>query len=232
MSDGGALFDHYVAGYEQALSAAIGVSGETREYFAEGRVAWLGRCLERMGFAPREVVDFGCGDGATAPILLAHLRAECAVGIDVSLKSLELARKNHASSQIRFESLAEFQPNANVDLAYCNGVFHHIAPDARAAAIKVVNASLRPGGLFALWENNPWSPAARYVMSRCEFDRDAKLLTPRAARAMLREGGFEIVRTDFRFLFPKALRAFRKIEDLVYRLPLGTQYQILACKPR
>jgi hypothetical protein len=28
-----------------------------------------------------------------------------------------------------------------------------------AAAVDYVYRSLRPGGLFAFWENNPWNPA-------------------------------------------------------------------------
>ena len=96
----------------------------------------------------------------------------------------------------------------------------------------MVHRALRLGGYFSFWENNPWSLATRYVMSRCAFDRDAIMLSPPEARALLREGGFEIVRTDFRFIFPHALRAFRKIEDFVYRAPLGTQYQILCRKTR
>jgi hypothetical protein len=111
-------------------------------------------------------------------------------------------------------------------------VFHHILPPQRPEALALVNKALRPGGLFSFWENSPWSLATRYVMSRCEFDRDAIMLTPPEARALLRNGGFEILRTDFRFIFPRALRAFRKIEDFVYRLPLGTQYQVLCRKIR
>jgi len=54
----------------------------------------------------------------------------------------------------------------------------------------------------------------------------------------LRRAGFseaaalKILRTDFRFIFPRALRALRKIEDVVYPLPFGSQYQILCCKIR
>jgi hypothetical protein len=70
------------------------------------------------------------------------------------------------------------------------------------------------------------------VMSRCAFDRDAIMLTPPGSRSLLRGSGFEILRTDFRFIFPRALRALRKVEDFVYRLPLGTQYQILCRKIR
>ena len=224
------LFDQYAAEYEQALSNAIAPSGEGREYFAEGRVAWLKRCLEEKEQPANSLLDFGCGDGATTPLLLQELNAKSAVGVDVSAKSLEIARKRHANERIRYESISEFQSPGQIDLAYCNGVFHHILPAQRAAALAMVHRALRGGGFFSFWENNPWSLATRYVMSRCAFDRDAILLSPPEARALLRECGFEILRTDFRFIFPRALRAFRKIEDLVYRAPLGTQYQVLCRK--
>jgi SAM-dependent methyltransferase len=232
MSDAGDLFDEYAVAYEGALANAIAPSGERREYFAEGRVAWLNRCLIECGEKPGALLDFGCGDGATTPLLLAALHADSAIGVDVSAKSLAIAKKNHATPKIRFESIDEFQISGKMDLAYCNGVFHHIAPGHRSEALALVNRALRMGGLFSFWENNPWSLATRYVMSRCAFDRDAITLTPPEARRLLSNGGFEILRTDFRFIFPRLLRALRKIEDLVYRLPFGTQYQILCRKIR
>ena len=231
MSDAEDLFDQYAAAYEQALSNAIAPSGESREYFAEGRVAWLKRCLQEMKQPVNSLLDFGCGDGATTPMLLEALNAKSAMGVDVSAKSLEIARKRHANERIRYESIGESQPSGQMDLAYCNGVFHHILPGQRTAALSLVHRALREGGIFSLWENNPWSLATRYVMSRCAFDRDAITLTPPEARGLLRDGGFEILRTDFRFIFPRALRAFRGLEDLVYRVPLGTQYQVL-CRKR
>jgi SAM-dependent methyltransferase len=232
MNDAEDLFDQYAAAYEQALSNAIAPSGESREYFAEGRVAWLRHCLDERKQPANSLLDFGCGDGATTPLLLQALNAKSAVGVDVSAKSLEIARKRHAGKRIRYESIGEFQSSGQMDLAYCNGVFHHILPGQRAAALAIVHRALRGEGYFSFWENNPWSLATRYVMSRCAFDRDAILLSPPAAKALLRDGGFEILRTDFRFIFPRGLRAFRKIEDLVYRVPLGTQYQVLCRKTR
>jgi SAM-dependent methyltransferase len=230
MKDAGTLFDEYAEAYEQALSNAIAVSGEDREYFAEGRVAWLARCLRGAKETPRTLLDFGCGDGATTPVLLAALNAELAVGLDVSAKSIEIARKQYATPRIRYEFIGEFQASGEMDLAYCNGVFHHIPPAQRMEALRLVSGALRAGGLFSFWENNPWSLATRYVMSRCTFDRNAITLTPPEARRLLRSGGFEILRTDFRFIFPRALRALRKIEDVVYPLPFGSQYQILCRK--
>ena len=230
MKDAGDLFDQYAAAYERALSTAIAPSGEGREYFAEGRVAWLERCLHEWKQTAGEVLDFGCGDGATTPLLVRALNAKSAVGVDVSFNSLEIARKRYASERIRYEPIGEFQPVGQMDLAYCNGVFHHIAPAKRAEALTLVHRALRAGGLFSFWENNPWSLATRYVMSRCAFDRDAILLFPREARALLSGGGFEVLRTDFRFIFPRAFRGLRKIEDFGCRAPLGAQYQVLGRK--
>ncbi len=227
MNDASDLFDQYASAYEQALSAAIAPSGESREFFAEGRVAWLRRCLDELKQPAGAVLDFGCGDGATTPVLVRLLGAESVVGIDVSPKSLDIARKRYANERIHYESIGEFQPSGQIDLAYCNGVFHHIPPAKRAEALALVHRALRKGGLFSFWENNPLSLATRYVMSRCSFDRDAILLFPWEARALLRSSGFQILRTDFRFIFPRALRGLRKIEDFVYRAPLGTQYQVL-----
>ena len=230
MSNAEHVFDEYAAAYEQALAAAIAPSGEGREYFAEGRVAWLKRCLSRLHRPVETILDFGCGDGSTTPILLHALNARSAVGVDVSAKSLEIARKLRGSAQVAYQSIGEFQSADKIDLAYCNGVFHHIQPAQRATALAMVRRALRTGGFFSFWENSPWSPATRYVMSRCAFDRDAILLSPPQARVLLKEAGFEILRIDFRFIFPWGLRALRKIEDWVHRIPLGTQYQILCRK--
>ena len=230
MKEAEKLFDEYAASYEVALSSAIAPSGETREYFAERRVKWLQRCLQERRETPRRVLDFGCGDGATTPVLLQILGAESALGLDASPKSIELALKKFANAQIKYVSLANFGPCGQFDLAYCNGVFHHIPPPERAAAVTVIKRALRPGGLFAFWENSPWSLASRYVMSRCAFDRDAIMISPPEARNLLQTGGFEILRTDFRFIFPNILRWLRGAEDFVYDLPFGAQYQVLCRK--
>jgi len=224
------LFDGYAKSYDAALSSALAPSGESREFFAQGRVEWLRRCLGELRASPRRVLDFGCGDGSTTPLLQRVLGAESCIGVDVSPKSLDVARMTHATERIRFELISDVRSDWQMDLAYCNGVFHHIAPNARPAALAMIRDGLKPGGLFAFWENSAWNPATRYVMSRCPFDEGAILISPREARALLMRAGFEIVRTDFRFIFPRALRGLRKLEDLVYRLPLGAQYQVLCRK--
>ena len=184
-----------------------------------------------MQARPKAIMDFGCGTGAATPFLLDLLGGESVLGVDTSVGSLKMAERAFGSRPTQFLALSQYQPNEQIDLAYCNGVFHHIPLNERAEAVNYVHRSLRPQGLFAFWENNPWNPGTRYVMSRIPFDRDAITLTPHEARRLLRAGGFEILRTDFLFIFPNMLRRLRGIEPFVSRLPLGAQYQLL-CRKR
>jgi SAM-dependent methyltransferase len=152
------------------------------------------------------------------------------IGVDTSEKSLELATRNYGSQRASFRSIAQYEPRGELDLAYCSGVFHHIPVAERASAVDYVFRSLRPGGFFSFWENNPWNPGTRYVMSRIEFDRDAITLTPPQAASLLKAGGFQVLRRDSLFYFPKSLKWLRRIEPYLIRLPLGGQYHLLCRK--
>ncbi len=224
-------FDRHAESYDSDLSQAISVSGEDKDYFARGRIQWLSECLGKTKNRPRYLMDFGCGTGSATPHLLDLLKVQSILGIDISSKSLDLARQVHGSRYVQFLLLDQYHPIEQIDLVVSNGAFHHIPVDQRASTVNYIFRSLRPGGLLALWENNPWNPGTRYVMSQCAFDEDAIPLTSSETRRLVQDGGFEILRTDFLFIFPKMLACFRGIEPLVSRLPLGAQYQVL-CRRR
>jgi SAM-dependent methyltransferase len=225
-----AVFDEYSHEYDAALARGISVSGEDKDFFARGRVLWLKKCLQEMKSQPRSVLDFGCGTGSATPHLVELLGVESLLGIDSSAQSLEVARPRFGSHQTQFALFKDYHPDHRFDLVFCNGVFHHVAPQDRSMTVSYIHQALRPGGLFAFWENNPWNPGTRYVMSRIPFDQDAVTLTPREAKRLLRQGSFEILRTDFQFIFPRALRWLRAIEPHVSRPPFGAQYQVLCSK--
>ncbi len=225
------LFDTYADDYDAALAEGLSASGESRDYFARERLRWLSGQVSERGLAPRTVLDFGCGVGAATPFWREFFPEAALIGVDVSARSLEVARQQHGSPEVQFQALADQTPDGSRELAFCNGVFHHIPPADRAAALAYVYNSLAPGGLFAFWENNPWNPGTRYVMHRIPFDRDAVLITPPHAHQLLTAAGFEVLRTDFLFLFPRALSALRPLEPPLSRLPLGAQYQVLCRRP-
>jgi trans-aconitate methyltransferase len=224
-------FDCFADSYECALREALTASGEDGQYFARGRVEWLARCLRRIGSVPLHLLDFGCGTGATTSLLRKMLGAESIIGVDPSIRALEVAQRNHGSERVRFFSVEEYQSVGAADLVYSNGVFHHIPREQRGVALQYIFRTLRPGGLLSFWENNPWNPGTRHVMARCVFDRDAVTLTPIEAKRLLSSAGYTVLRTDFLFIFPRSLRMLRPAEKLVYRMPLGAQYQVLGQKP-
>jgi len=225
-------FDQFAGDYDTALNRGISLSGESKDYFIERRVEWTKRCLVRLGATCTggTVMDYGCGTGSAFSKLRDTFEAERVVGIDVSTAELAIAKKNHPWATT--DTPDDMPANIAVDVAYSNGTFHHIPPAQRPAALNFIFQRLKPGGYFALWENNPWNPGTRWVMSRIPFDREAVTLSANEARRRVREAGFEVVRTDFLFIFPKMLAPLRAIEPLVSRLPIGAQYQVLCRKPR
>lgn len=147
-------FDSYAHDYDTALNRGLAVSGEDKTFFAKGRILWLSRCLKKLGFAPRSVLDYGCGTGTATPFFIDILGVESVVGVDLSAKSLEVARQTHTGLPVEYKLTSEYSPKEATDLAFCNGVFHHIAPDDRLQTMRWIARCVRPGGIFALWENN------------------------------------------------------------------------------
>lgn len=226
-----ASFDRYAQDYDAQLQQGIALSGEGRDYFARKRVEWLRNRLSALAIQVRTALDFGCGTGAAVPLLREVIAATHIIGVDISEDSLAIARAQHRLPDVRFEHRHAAVDAAAFDLGFCNGVFHHIPPPDRHRELQWIFDRLRPGGYFAFWENNPWNPGTRWVMSRIAFDRDAVLVWPRQARQLLRSQGFQIVATDFCFIFPRFLAWLRPIEPLACKVPVGAQYLVLAKKP-
>jgi SAM-dependent methyltransferase len=224
-------FDRYAHEYDEALTKGLRISGQDRDFFARGRIAWLARELQKNGATSLSVMDFGCGTGLSTPYFIDLLNAASVMGVDISMESLEVARTKYSTLNAQFLLMDEYQPAGKFDLAFCNGVFHHISPDERGEVISYIYHALCQKGIFALWENNPWNPGTRYIMEKTPFDKDASPVSPPEARRLLQAGGFEIISTTFLFVFPKVLSWFRPFEPFFSRLPFGAQYQVLCRKP-
>ena len=224
-------FDVHADSYDADLNQALAVSGEDKDFFANRRVLWVAQCLAKLREKPSHILDYGCGIGDTSKLLHAAFAASVVVGVDISPRSLELATERNGTADCQFKSIPDYSDPESIDLAYCNGVFHHIPVDARSSAVEYIFRRVRPGGLFSFWENNPWNPGTRYVMSQCVFDHDAVTLAPPQAKALLRNEGFEILRTEYCFFFPRFLKALRFLEGGLSHVPLGAQYHVLCRRP-
>jgi SAM-dependent methyltransferase len=224
-------FDAFADTYDSDLNRALASTGEDKYYFANGRVQWLRRCMSRRAERPRTILDYGCGTGDTCHLLEKAFEADAVVGVDVSPRSIEVARRRNQTGECSFKTFEEHPADGATDLAYCNGVFHHIPVEMRGPALEYVFRCLRPGGWFGFWENNPWNPGTRHVMAQCTFDRDAITIPPPQARKLVQDAGFEVVSTDYLFFFPRFLRMFRFLEPGLAGVPVGAQYQVLCRRP-
>lgn len=224
------LFDE-ASRYDEMLHRGLKLSGEDKTYFMEGRVARL-RELVAPDYAPKHILDFGCGTGDTSRRLLERFDGARVVGVDVSSGALDHARRHHGSDGISFLDVQALEAPAAFDLCYSNGAFHHIPPDQRPAVLQRLRELLRPGGLLAVFENNPWNPGTRMIMKRVPFDRDAQVVTSARMRQLVVDNGFELATpVRYLFVFPAALKRLRFTERRIERLPLGGQYLVLARRP-
>jgi SAM-dependent methyltransferase len=234
-----AEFDAYAdpENYQAALDSGLKLSGENSAYFARERINHLGGILNERGLIPnsglQKILDFGCGNGGSIGLLQEAFKPVRGVtGADVSPAGLEVARQRHPGDPYQFLPTHQLVNHpAAFDLAFCNGVFHHIPLAEREDALALVHQALRPGGVFAFWENNPLNPLVLYAMKKVPFDADAITIVPALARALLREAGFKILDTHFLFFFPNTLASLRGLEPALRRVPLGGQYLVLARKP-
>lgn len=225
-------FDAVAEDYDRELDRGLRLTGAGKDYFAEGRITWVERRLGLGRGRILEVLDFGCGTGSLLPWLRKVYPNAHYVGYDPSQASITVAQRRHADQGgVSFTSEAAGLKGRRFDLAFTNGVFHHIEPRDRPEALALVRASLKPGGHFAFWENNRWNPMVHLIMSRVSFDRDAHMLFPHQARGLLREAGFAVSSTDYLFVFPAALKPLRRVEPALAKLPLGGQYLVLAKRP-
>lgn len=214
--------------YDAMLEQGLRLTGEDKGYFVRGRLRLLQEVLPRGSF-PGRILDFGCGTGDTTAALAAYFPGATVTGVDTAERAVAHARERHAGARVGFRAVSELEPAGDFDLCYVNGVFHHIPSDQRPRALRLIHAALRPEGLFAMFENNPWNPGTRLVMSRIPFDRDAETISPRAAVALLRSNRFVADGPPLHlFFFPAPLSALRGLERHMRRVPLGGQYLVVA----
>lgn len=218
-------FDAYTANYNEEINKALNFSGLDIDFFARVKNDYLVDILhERPGGAAKvDLLDVGCGVANAHRQLVG--RVGKLSGIDVSAASIAVARQRNPG--IRYEVFDGARlpfADRSYDAAFAVNVFHHVPVMQRAALVDDIRRALRPGGLFAIFEHNPFNPVTRRVVNTCEFDKDAVLLRRRDSEALLNAAGFGDIKTRYIFAVPAAGRLLRGIDRLFSLLPLGAQY--------
>lgn len=226
-----AEFDKFAEEYLATHKANLAVTGEAPDYFARYKIVEVARRLRGLGLAPRRVLDFGCGIGNSAPHLREAFPDAEITAVDVSDKSLAVARS-------RFPGAADFvlcdpggappAPAEGYDLIFSACVFHHIEHEEHGRIFRQLRERLARSGVMAVFEHNPLNPVSRYIVATCPFDENAVLIPAGELARRQRQAGFGRVGVTFTGFFPGSLRALRPIEPFMAKLPFGAQYYTLA----
>ena len=227
-----AEFDRYSDSYRDAVEDSISFAGADLDFFTRAKARLLLELADRALGTPDELdlLDVGCGTGETDRFLKGRVRS--LTGVDVAPGMLERARRSNPWAEYRDYSEGEPLPygQGTFDVCFAICVFHHVPREQRIPLIEEMIRVCRPGGLIVLFEHNPLNPLTRKAVRGCEFDRDAQLLTRRAASKLLAEAGLS-PRGRYIEFFTRDSWLLRGVESRLGWLPLGAQYAVFAHRP-
>jgi SAM-dependent methyltransferase len=221
-------FDSFAAEYQSLHSRNIRISGESPDFFAEYKICDVYEATRRLGRQPRKILDFGCGVGNSIPFFRKYFPTSSVVGLDVSEKSLEIARS-------RFSGQAEFIAFDGTEIPLCDGpfdiifsacVFHHIDAVEHVGLLRQLHQLLAAQGMTFVFEHNPLNPLTVWAVNTCEFDANAVLIRAGHFASRFRAAGFSKTEIRYRIFFPHFLKRLRPLESHMTFLPVGAQYYI------
>jgi SAM-dependent methyltransferase len=224
-------FDHYARSYADYLDDPLrGRFARDPLHFHRRKWLLIQKLLKRAGMDPAKSkwLDVGCGQGSLLEVAGKHFSQ--ASGCDPSAGML--------SSCVAFSVREQASPvglpyeDNSMDLVTSVCVYHHVHGNDRTLLTREIRRVLAPGGLYCIVEHNPWNPVTRTIVGRCAVEVDAELLAAPHAAGLLRDGGFELLRTSYFLYFPEQLFGhFAAMESVLERVPLGGQYAVLGRAP-
>jgi len=220
-----AEFDRYAEAYERQHAENIAISGEGPDYFARYKVTDTKAKCDEIGLEASRILDFGAGIGNSISYFQEYFSESRIVAADVSKKSLEILERRHTNSIERLVITECLElPNNSIDLAFTACVFHHIPANEHLYWLREIRRVLKPGGLFALFEHNPYNPLTVRAVNTCPFDENAVLIKAKAMKLRLKNAGWDHVDIRFRIFFPNFVRFLRPLERFMTKIPFGAQY--------
>lgn len=224
-------FDRYEADYEGVVNRALGSWGDV-DRFAARKARLLATFLaERFGDSSSlRVLDVGSGVGLTDRHLQGRFRL--LAGAEVAYAASARARREVPEcSCLCYDGERLPLADGSVDAAFTICVLHHVEEDDREQFLREIARVLRPGGTLCVFEQNPWNPATRWVVSRCEFDRGVKLVRAGRLRELLKGAGFRSVGRRYCTFFPMEGSWVAALEERLAAIPIGAQYMCFGTKP-
>ena len=190
-------------------------------------LAWLNSGAGGPGGAARELLDVGCGTGASRRIYTA---CGCRyTGVDLSPEALSVARRRHPDSNWVVADACRLPFADEVfDVVAFSSVLHHI-PDYESAVVEAARV-VKPGGFLFAFDPNLLHPAMallRHPRSPLYLSvgvsPNERPLLPTALRRAFRKAGLHDIHQrcqsdlPFRQVAPRAVNACLSVYNYVDR---------------
>jgi SAM-dependent methyltransferase len=235
MDQNRAEFDNLSASYEELLADPIRdkFTGANSEFFHVRKRDLIRSYFKRHGIDSRNLryLDVGCGKGELLQLLREDFQQVS--GCDPSSGMLEAGKLAASGIATRVQSdpgKLPFEPEG-FDFVTAVCVYHHIPPPQRAGMTAEILRVLKPGGVFAMIEHNPYNPATRLIVSRTPVDADAILLTSGETRKLMKQVELRIEETEYFLYLPEKLYHLAgPVESIFKCVPLGGQYAVFGVK--
>ncbi len=225
-------FDQYARSYADYLDDPLrGRFARDPLHFHRRKWLLIQKLLKQAGMDPARSkwLDVGCGQGSLLEVAGEHFSH--ASGCDPSAGMLSSCASFSVREQTSPAALPYEDGSVNFVTSVC--VYHHVHGHDRTLLTREIRRVLAPGGLYCIVEHNPWNPVTRTIVGRCAVDVDAELLPASNAARLLKNGGFELLRTSYFLYLPEQLfNRFRAVESALERVPLGGQYALIGRAPR
>ncbi len=223
-------FDQHATTYARAVNDSIAFSGLKVDTFVRAKAFHLRELFLKNGIGPTDrIVDVGCGIG-TYEIELSDQWSNMA-GIDVSEESIAQAKLNCNKAEfLGFDGKTMPFTSQSVAAVFAICVWHHVPVEDWSLFLSEIRRILRPGGLLAVFEHNPWNPLTRWAVERCVFDKNAVLLSMPTARELHCEAGFTLAKSAYILSIPATGGIAGRIDRWLEPLPTGAQYMVVARK--
>lgn len=227
-----AEFDKFADEYLAIHQTNIRASGEAPDFFAEYKIKDIAHHVDGQ-IETSKILDFGGGIGTSVPHVRRYFPQGRLTCLDVSNRSLEIARERHgnAAEFVAFDGTTIPFDDDSYDVAYAACVFHHIDDPQHPRLLGELKRILRPGGFLFVFEHNPLNPLTRQAVNTCPFDENAVLIPGWRMKDRFKQAGFRSVGLRYRIFFPHLLSRLRGLEPYMTWLPLGAQYYVSGRKP-
>ena len=217
-------FDEYGKNYDNIMQTQHKNFGDIK-YYAEYKIKIL-RSILKKNIQNLKILEFGCGIGRNLHYMAKIFHQSSIYGFDISKDSLEIAKQNNKDITIIWSQEELMDYESYFDVIFIAGVYHHIEPKLRSHIASNIFKLAANDCDVVVFEHNPYNPLTRQMVSTCEFDKDAVLLTKKELQSIFLKVGFENNRSAYTLFFPPILKYFSFLEKYFKWLPFGGQYYI------